>query len=143
VNQGDVFSHTFKAPDKRRPVLVFTRDSAISFLTSVTIAPNTTTIRTIPSEVPLSEADRMFAESAVNLDDIQTAPKSRIGAFITHLWPQPMRRVRRAIEFALGLDAAPVEGAPPDEPCSQLLTRRFLLGYNPGQRSPDKAAPSS
>lgn len=105
VNQGDVYWYTFKEPDKRRPVLVLTRNSAISFLTSVTVAPITTTIRDIPSEVVLFPADGMFADCAVNVDNIQTIQKSRIGAFITHLSPRRMREVRRAIEFALGFDA--------------------------------------
>ncbi|MFH1114770.1 MAG: type II toxin-antitoxin system PemK/MazF family toxin [Pseudomonadota bacterium] len=105
MNQGDVYWYAFKKPDKRRPVLVLTRDSAISFLTSVTVAPITTTIRAIPSEVPLSPADGMFTTCAVNLDNIQTVQKSRMGGFITHLSHQPMRKVKRAFEFALGFDA--------------------------------------
>lgn len=105
MNQGDVYWYKFKEPDKRRPVLVLTRNSAISFLTSVTVAPITTTIRVIPTEVPLSQADGMFTECAINLDNIQTVQKSRMGEFITHLAEQPMRQVRQAIEFALGFDA--------------------------------------
>jgi mRNA interferase MazF len=104
VNQGDVYWYTFKEPDKRRPVLILTRNSALSFLTSVTIAPITTTVRAIPSEVALSQADGMFTSCAVNADNIQTVQKSRMGPFITHLSPQLMRRVRKAIEFALGFD---------------------------------------
>jgi mRNA interferase MazF len=104
VNQGDIHWYTLKHPDKRRPVLILTRNSAISFLTSVTIAPITTTVRDIPSEVPLSQADGMFKECAVNLDNIQTVQKSRIGAFIAHLSPRRMREVRKAVSFALGFD---------------------------------------
>lgn len=105
VNQGDVYWYTFKEPNKRSPVLILTRNSALSFLTSVTIAPITTTIRAIPSEVVLSRSDGMFAECAVNADNIQTVQKSRMGAFITHLSPQLMHKVRNAVEFALGFDA--------------------------------------
>ncbi|MDQ7781782.1 MAG: type II toxin-antitoxin system PemK/MazF family toxin [Desulfomonilaceae bacterium] len=105
MKHGDVYWYKFKEPDKRRPVLVLTRNSAISFLTSITVAPITTTIRAIPTEVPLSRADGMFTECAVNLDNIQTVQKSRMGEFITHLSQQPMRKVREAIEFALGFDA--------------------------------------
>lgn len=105
MNQGDVYWYTFKEPDKRRPVLILTRNSAISFLTSVTIAPITTTVRDIPSEVPLFQADGMPTDCAVNLDNIQTVQNSRLGAFITHLSPHLMRKVRKAIAFALGFDA--------------------------------------
>ncbi len=43
MNQGDVYWYTFRAPDKRRPVLILTRNSAIPFLTGITVAPLTTT----------------------------------------------------------------------------------------------------
>jgi mRNA-degrading endonuclease toxin of MazEF toxin-antitoxin module len=51
------------------------------------------------------EADGLLSECAVNLDNIQTIPKEKIGTFITHLSPDRMRDVRAAIEFALGFDA--------------------------------------
>ncbi|MGC8493114.1 MAG: type II toxin-antitoxin system PemK/MazF family toxin [Syntrophobacteraceae bacterium] len=57
MNQGDVFWYTFKEPDKRRPVLILTRNSAIPVLSSVTIAPITSVIRSIPTEVRLDRAD--------------------------------------------------------------------------------------
>jgi mRNA interferase MazF len=104
VNRGDVYWYTFKKQDKRLPVLILTRNSAISFLESVTIAPITTTIRDIPSEVALSNADGMSTDCAVNLDSIQTVHKSRLGAFVTHLSPVLMRQVRKAAAFALGFD---------------------------------------
>jgi len=105
VIQGDVCWYTFREPDKRRPVPILTRDSAISFLTSLTVAPITTTIRGIPTEVVLSQVDGLFTDGAVNLDNIQTVQKAKVGAFITHLASHRMQAVREAIEFALGFDA--------------------------------------
>jgi mRNA interferase MazF len=70
--------HTFAAPDKRRPVLILTRDSAIGFLNALTVAPITTTMRGIPSEVFLGRADGLPADCAVNLDHIQTVPKAHL-----------------------------------------------------------------
>lgn len=102
MNQGDVYWYTFREPDKRRPVLILTRDSAISFLTSITIAPITTTVRSIPSEVVLSEADGLETLCAVNLDNIQTVPKAKVGGYVTHLSFERMREVHVAITFALG-----------------------------------------
>lgn len=90
MNQGDVYWYPFRAPDKRRPVLVLTRDPALSFLTSVTVAPITSTIRGIPTEVALSFADGVPAECAVNCDNIQTVARASIGAFVTHLSHNPM-----------------------------------------------------
>jgi mRNA interferase MazF len=106
VNQGDVYWRTFRSPDKRRPVLVLTRNSAIPFLTSVTVAPITSTIRGIPSEVLLSPAgDGVSVDCAVNTDNLQTVQKSSLGSYITHLSLERMREVRAAVEFALGFDA--------------------------------------
>src|SRR6476660_506859 len=104
MKQGDVYWYTFREPDKRRPILILTRTSAISFLTGITVAPITTTIRAIPSEVVLTVADGLFEECAVNLDNVQTIAKSRLGGFITHLRPEKLVAVRQALHFAFGLD---------------------------------------
>ncbi len=105
MNQGDVYWYTFRVPDKRRPVVILTRNSAIPFLTGITIAPITSTIRGIPSEVVLTPADGLLNDCAANFDNIQTVQKGQIGGFITHLQPAKMREVRAAITFALGFDA--------------------------------------
>jgi len=105
MEQGDVYLYTFRAPDKRRPVLILTRNSAIPYLNSVTIAPITTTIRQVPSQMLLTSDDGMAEDCAANLDSIQTVPKNQLGAFVTHLAPQRMLDVRATIEFALGFDA--------------------------------------
>ena len=104
MNRGDVRWYTFRAPDKRRPVLILTRDSALRYLTGITIAPITSTIRGIPSEVVLTTADGLMNECAINCDNVQTVPKENLGAFITRLSPAKMQAVQFAIHFALGLD---------------------------------------
>ena len=76
MNQGDVYWYTFRAPDKRRPVLILTRNSAISYLTGITLAQITTTIRGIPSEVALTPVeDGMLEECVVNAYDLHTIQK--------------------------------------------------------------------
>ena len=106
MNQGDVYWHTFRAPDKRRPILILTRDSVIPFLRSVTVAPITSTIRGIPSEVILTPTeDGVATECAVNTDNLQTIPKASLGGYITHLSLERLREVRAAIEFALDFDS--------------------------------------
>lgn len=105
MKRGEVRWYTFRAPDKRRPVLILTRNSAINFLNSLTIAPITTTIRDIPSEVYLSPADGLLTECAANLDNIQTVPKAKIGQLIATLSSERMTEVRQAISFALGFDS--------------------------------------
>lgn len=105
VRRGDVRWYTFKKPDKRRPVLILTRDSVIPILNALTIAPITTTIRDIPSQVLLSQDDGMFTDCVVNADTLQTIPKSQIGELITHLSTDRMDEVNQAVIFALGLDS--------------------------------------
>jgi mRNA interferase MazF len=104
VNRGDVCWYTFKTPDKRRPVLILTRDSAIGVLNAVTVAPITSTIRSIPTEVILTEADGLPNTCAANLDNLQTVPKSNIGARIARLTSRKMKDAAAAIVFALALD---------------------------------------
>jgi mRNA interferase MazF len=105
VKQGDVYWYTFHAPDKRRPVLLLTRNFAIPLLTSITVAPLTTTIRNIPSEVLLTpEEDGVPEACVVNTDNLQTIQKQNLGAFITHLSSERMKEVREAIQFSLGFD---------------------------------------
>lgn len=105
MNHGDVYWYTFKQPDKRRPVLILTRTSAIRYLTGVTVAPITTVIRDIPTEVRLDENDGLFEPCAVNVDNLQTVQKVHFGAYICHLSNERLRSVKTAIEFALGFDA--------------------------------------
>ena len=103
MNRGEVRWFKFSRPDKRRPVLVLTRDSALRFLGEVTVAPVTSTIREIPSEVRLTREDGMPRECAVNLDHVQTVSRGKIGALIATLRPTRMREVGLAIRFALDL----------------------------------------
>ncbi|MCP4164863.1 MAG: type II toxin-antitoxin system PemK/MazF family toxin [Chloroflexi bacterium] len=103
--RGEVRWYTCKAPDKRRPVVILTRDSAISFLTGITVAPITTTVRDIPSEVYLSaDEDGVLSPSAVNLDNIQTVDKRKLGSRLTKLSSERMDEVDSALCFALGVD---------------------------------------
>ena len=86
--------------------MLLTRNSAILLLTGITVAPLTTTIRDIPSEVLLTpEEDGVPETCVVNMDNIQTIQKENLGAFITQLSPARMREVRDAIKFSLGFDA--------------------------------------
>jgi mRNA interferase MazF len=103
VKRGDVRWYAFKPPDKRRPVLVLTRNSIIEYLNEVTVAPITSTVRNIASEVVLGGEDGMPAECAVNLDHVQTVRKDRVGKLITALSREKLTEVRNAIRFALDL----------------------------------------
>jgi mRNA interferase MazF len=83
-------------------VVILTRDSILEYLSEVTIAPVTTTVRDIPTEVVLTSADGMPRDCAINLDHVQTVSRRTIGALITALAPQRMGELRAALLFALG-----------------------------------------
>ena len=103
MTRGEIRWYKFKPPDKKRPVVILSRNSIIEYLSEVTIAPITSTIRDIPSEVYLSKSDGMPIECAINCDHIQTVSKSKIGPLITKLSIEKMKELKRAISFALSL----------------------------------------
>ena len=104
INRGDVCLYGFALPDKQRPVVVLTRDSAIAYLSTVTVAPVTSTIRGVPSEVVLGEEDGMKATCAVNLHNVVTVSQSRLGRRVARLNSKRMIEICASIRFALGCD---------------------------------------
>jgi mRNA interferase MazF len=102
MRRGEVRWYKFSPPDKRRPVLLLTRDAILEYLGDVTVAPITGTIRDIPSEVRLYKEDGMLQDCAINCDHIQTVSKGRLGALVTTLSAAKMREVSNAVAFALG-----------------------------------------
>ena len=104
IARGAVRLYQFAPPDKKRPVVVLTRDSAIAYLSTVTVAPITSTIRGVPSEVLLSEEDGMKAPCAVNLHNAVTISQNRLGRRVAQLNSWRMREVCAALRFSLGCD---------------------------------------
>ena len=82
--------------------MVLTRESAIEHLSAVTVAPITSTIRDVPSEVRLTEADGMKGPCAVNLHNVSTVSKAHLGRRIASLSPERLRELCNALGFALG-----------------------------------------
>ena len=103
MQHGEIRWYKFKAPEKKRPVLILTRDSILDYLGEVTVAPVTSTIRNIPSEVFLSQDEGMKRDCVVNLDHIQTVSKKKIGTRLISLSTNKMKSVSEAIRFALDL----------------------------------------
>lgn len=94
--------YRFGPPDRKRPVLVLTRDSILPYLGEVTVAPITTTVRDIPSEVLLDADDGMPRRCAVNCDHLQTVSKAKLGNLVARLPVERLGEVQRAVSFALG-----------------------------------------
>lgn len=104
MERGEIRWYTFKSPDKKRPVVILTRNSALKFLGEVTIAPITSTIRDIPTEVVLNPEDGVKTLSAINLDHLQTVSKDKLGTFIAKLPDAKLAEIKSALLFALGFD---------------------------------------
>ena len=103
MKRGEIRWYKFKAPDKKRPVLILTRNSILEYLGEVTVAPVTSTVRDIPSEVLLTKSDGVPRECAINFDHIQTVSKNKVGSLISILSPERLKEVREAILFSLDL----------------------------------------
>lgn len=103
MKRGDIRWYRFEMPDKRLPVLILTRESVMEYLGEVTVAPITSTVRDIPSEVPLSSKDGLPRDCAVNCDHIQTVSKAKLGGLIATLSSARMHEVSQAIRFALDI----------------------------------------
>lgn len=103
MKRGEVRWYKFKKPDKKRPVLILTRDSILEYLGEVTVAPITSTIRNIPSEVILSKSDGMPTDCVINFDHIQTVSKRKISSLITALTREKLREVHAAVLFSIDL----------------------------------------
>lgn len=104
MKRGEIRWYKFKSPDKKRPVVIITRDSNLEYLGEVSIAPVTSTIREIPSEVFLSIKDGMKKDCVINFDHIQTVSKHKIGSLITTLSADKLAQMKEAIQFALGIN---------------------------------------
>lgn len=102
VNRGEIWLYTFKPPDKKRPVLVLTRQEVIPRLSTVMVAPITSTIRGAPSEVLVGSEQGLRTECAINLDHVQTVEQSRLRLFLGTLSRQKMTEVCRALAIATG-----------------------------------------
>jgi len=104
IARGDIRLYQFAPPDKKRPAVVLTRNSAIAYLSPVTVAPITSTIRGVPSEVVLSEEDGMKTPCAVNLHNAVTVSQHRLGKRVAQLNSLRMNEICAALRFSLGCD---------------------------------------
>lgn len=102
IARGEIRLYQFPAPDKAKPVLILTRGSAIGYLSRITIAPITSAIRSVPSEVVVGPEDGMKQPCAVNCHNVVTVPKDRVGRRVAQLGDDGMREVCRALAFSLG-----------------------------------------
>lgn len=105
VRRGEIRWYTFAGPDKRRPVLVLTRDEVIDALNEVIVVPVTRTIRGIETEVVLTTDDGMPTSCARNFDHVALAQRARIGPAITTLPAARWGDVRHSLLRACGFES--------------------------------------
>lgn len=98
----------------RRPVVVLSRDAAIPRLRRALVAPCTTTIRGLASEVVLDpSADPIPLRSAVNLDSVESVPVGVLVSRLGRLADIRMRDICRALEVAVDCSDRTYPGSPP------------------------------
>ena len=102
INRGEIWTYAFRAPDKRRPVLVLSRQDVIGLLHTVMVAPITSTILGAPSEVIVGVDEGLKHDSAVNLDHVQTVEQTRLVGRRGRLTPAKMGQICRALAIATG-----------------------------------------
>ncbi|MHB1535510.1 MAG: type II toxin-antitoxin system PemK/MazF family toxin [Acidimicrobiales bacterium] len=89
--------------DKARPVLILTREAVRPYLTRVTVAPITATVRGLSTEVPVGRANGLDQDSVVSCDNIVTVPTSTLGRHVGHLLPAQEGALAGAIRAAFDL----------------------------------------
>jgi len=103
MKRGEIWWADLGQPAGRRPVLLLSRDEAYSVRELLTVAPVTTRVRHIPSEVPLDLKDGLPRPCVINLDTITTISKASLSERLTVLSAEKQRAVEIALRFALGL----------------------------------------
>ena len=107
MRRGEIWWAELPAPAGRRPVVLLSRNEAYAVRELVTVAPVTTRIRRIPTEVPLGLAEGLPKACVVNLDTITTIPRQTLTAAIGPLSLEKLTAVERSLMFALGLVSRP------------------------------------
>lgn len=102
IARGDIRLYQFSPPDKKRPVVVLTRDSILPHLSTATVAPVSSTIRGVASEVVLDEQDGLKGPCAVNLHNTITVLQQRLGRRVAQLNSLRMKQVCTSLRYSFG-----------------------------------------
>lgn len=108
MKRGEICWYTFRLPDKRRPVLILTRNEVIDRLSEIIVVPVTRTIRGLTTEVILTQDDGMPVECALNFDHVSLAQRDRIGSVLCNLPETRWLEVQRALMIACGFETPKV-----------------------------------
>src|SRR3989442_7884325 len=134
MRRGEVWWADLPPPAGRRPVVLLSRNEAYAVRQLVIVAPITTRVRRIPTEVPLGPEEGLPKACVVNLDTLTTIPKHTLTQPIGPLPPGKLAAVERALRFALDL-----AGAQPQK--GGLAPRRRVIALARPRKRPRWAAP--
>jgi len=104
MKRGEVWWAELPPPAGTRPVVLLSRNDAYAVRQLIVIAPVTTRVRGILSEVPLGVEDKLPKPCVINADVIQTIPKVILKRRVTALSPAKAAALDAALRFALALD---------------------------------------
>ena len=103
MRRGEVWWAELPPPAGKRPVVLLSRNEAYSVRELITVAPITSRVRQIPTEVSLGKEDGLPKRCVANLDTITTIPKAALTQRISRLRAEKIIAVEQALRFALGL----------------------------------------
>lgn len=103
LRRGDLYWARIPGPRGRRPVVIVSRTRAVRVRPVVTIAPVTSMIRGIESELPLGPDDGLEVRCVANCDNIETVSKARLTKRIGSLDSHKLVALDKALRFALGI----------------------------------------
>ena len=92
--------------DKARPVIVLTRDPMGRLLNAVIVAPVTSTVRGISTEVPVGSEDGVRHPSVANLDNVQLVARERFRRRVGRARPATMAALCSALSVAVDCGGA-------------------------------------
>ncbi len=104
MKRGEIWWAELTPPAGRCPVLLLSRNDAYTVRELVIVAPLTTRIRGIPSEVSLGNEDGVPRACVVNLDTITTIARASLRERLTALSAEKLKAVEEALHFSLGLE---------------------------------------
>lgn len=104
MKRGEIWWANLPHPAGRRPVILLSRDEAYMIRELVIVAPVTTRIRDIPSEVPLDIKDGLPRRCVANLDIVTTINRKNLDVKLSTLSREKLKAVDSALHFALGME---------------------------------------
>lgn len=104
MRRGEVWDVDFPAPASRRPAVLLTRDVILDRVSNVTVAPVTSKIRGIPTEVQIDERAGLDSLSVVSCDNPTTVPKRLCVRCRGAVGPATERQIALTVRLALDLD---------------------------------------